>query len=128
MIYTTYFAKLKKLPDNVVPIAICRWLPEQLRCTCFHYKELAPPVDIYTDYKHTGDTVQFTNSYTERVLSKLDPHYIEQALRKWVGDRDFALVCYEKSSDFCHRHLVAEWLRKAGYVCEEFDFKINIPS
>ena len=34
-------------------------------------------------------------------------------------DIDFALVCYEKPSDFCHRHLVADWLNKNGYDCEE---------
>jgi hypothetical protein len=34
--------------------------------------------------------------------------------------KDIALVCYEKPEDFCHRHLVAEWLKKFGYCCEEF--------
>ena len=121
MIYTTYFAKLKKLPKDIIPIAICQWIPEQLRSSCFHYRELAPSVDIFMDYKHTGDTELFTKSYNERILARLDPHYIATALRHWVGDKDFALVCYEKSSDFCHRHLVADWLRDAGYKVKEFD-------
>jgi uncharacterized protein (DUF488 family) len=29
------------------------------------------------------------------------------------------LLCYEKSGDFCHRHLVAEWLRRYGYEVKE---------
>lgn len=29
-------------------------------------------------------------------------------------------MCYEKSEDFCHRHLVAEWLTGAGFPVEEF--------
>ena len=119
MIYTTYFAKLKKLPDDVVPIAICQWLPEQLRSSCFHYRELAPDVNTFMEYKHTGDAERFTDSYLRNTLARLDPHYIVPALRKWVGDKDFALVCYEKSSDFCHRHLVADWLRSAGYEVSE---------
>ena len=31
-----------------------------------------------------------------------------------------ALVCYEKPSDFCHRHLVADWLNKNGISCKEW--------
>lgn len=37
-----------------------------------------------------------------------------------VGENDIALICYEKPSDFCHRHLVAEWLNQNGYRCEEW--------
>lgn len=120
MIYTTYFAKLKKLPDSIVPIAICKWIPEGLRTSCYHYQELAPHTDFFLDYKHTGDTEQFVTCYKEKVLAKLDPHHTVQALTKWVGDKDIAFVCYEKPTDFCHRHLVANWLRNAGYDCEEF--------
>lgn len=28
MIYTSYFAKLKKLPNNIIPISICGKAPE----------------------------------------------------------------------------------------------------
>lgn len=120
MIYTTYFAKLKKLPDNIVPIAICQWVPEALRSSCFHYRELAPDVDTLMSYKRTGDVKQFTESYTKNTLARLDPHYTATALRRWVGDKDFALVCYEKPTDFCHRHLVAAWLSNAGLPSEEY--------
>ena len=120
MIYTTYFAKLKKLPENVVPIAICKWIPEGLRLSCYHYLELAPNTDFFNEYKRTGDAEKFTKCYNEQVLAKLDPHHIVLALTDWVGDKDIALVCYEKSTDFCHRHLVADWLRNAGYDCLEF--------
>lgn len=38
-----------------------------------------------------------------------------------IGDDDVAVIflCYEKSSDFCHRKLFAKWLNNAGYECEE---------
>jgi hypothetical protein len=35
-------------------------------------------------------------------------------------DYHIALLCYEKPSDFCHRHLVAEWLREHGVRCNEY--------
>ena len=32
-------------------------------------------------------------------------------LEKLAGGREeIALVCYEKPGDFCHRHIVADWL------------------
>lgn len=119
MIYTTYFAKLKKLPENTVPIAICKWVPEALRLSVYQYLELAPSADFFHEYKRTGDTEKFTECYKERILSKLNPHYVVKALTDWVGGKDIALVCYEKSTDFCHRHLVADWLREAGYAVNE---------
>jgi hypothetical protein len=122
MIYTTYFAKLNKLPENVVPIAICKWIPEVLRLSCYHYPELAPSPDFFHEYKRTGDTEYFTKCYNEQVLAKLDPHYIVDALTAWVGGKDIAFVCYEKPTDFCHRHLVANWLRAAGYTCQEYEY------
>lgn len=38
---------------------------------------------------------------------------------KLSGGKDIALICYEKPTDFCHRHLVAEWLTTNGIKCDE---------
>jgi hypothetical protein len=35
-------------------------------------------------------------------------------------DYHVALMCFEKPDDFCHRHLVADWLRQNGYECKEW--------
>ena len=32
MIYTSYFAKLKSLPENIIPISICGKAPDWYRC------------------------------------------------------------------------------------------------
>ena len=37
-------------------------------------------------------------------------------------DWHIALICYEKPTDFCHRHLVADWLNNNGIKCEEYRF------
>ena len=34
---------------------------------------------------------------------------------------EIALICYEKPENFCHRHLVAEWLQEAGYQVQEYN-------
>lgn len=45
MIYTTYFAKLKSLPNNIIPISICGKAPNWY--TGLQYKKLAPKFDFF---------------------------------------------------------------------------------
>lgn len=61
--------------------------------------------------------------YKEQVLGKLKPIDIINKIRKLSvenGFKEVVLLCYERPNDFCHRHLVAEWLREAGYNIEEY--------
>ena len=124
MIYTTYFAKLKTLPKDIIPIAICAKPVPGFRGPS--YRALAPHYDFYSKYKADGDEGYFTACYFTQVLKELNPTRVVADLYAAAGksycDGDIALVCYEKSIDFCHRHLVADWLRANGYSCEEFDF------
>ncbi len=46
----------------------------------------------------------YVKEYYRQVLSKLDP---KEVLKK-IPDGSI-LLCYEKSDEFCHRHLVAFW-------------------
>jgi hypothetical protein len=123
MIYTTYFAKLKKLPENIVPIAICAKPPKGY--TGPTYRTLAPKYDFFAKYKITKDTEEFTDNYIGQVLNQLNPVKVVTELYYQLGMApntcDIALVCFEKSTDFCHRHLVANWLNMAGYECKEWN-------
>jgi uncharacterized protein (DUF488 family) len=123
LIYTTYFAKIKSLPDNVIPIAICGKAPVGYKG--LQYKKLAPRYDFFMEWKRTGDNNYYIKCFKDQVLDRLNADDIVFELSDAVyniygTDMDIALVCYEKSEDFCHRHLVAEWLREHGYRCEEF--------
>lgn len=122
MIYTTYFAKLKKLPENIKPIAICAKPPNGY--TGLIYRALAPKYDFFAKYKINGNTKEFAENYIGQVLNQLNPTRVVTELYYQLGlapnTCDIALVCFEKTTDFCHRHLVAEWLREAGYTCEEW--------
>ena len=55
----------------------------------------------------------YFNYYKYETLDKLDPHKVA------VDLEGKTLLCYEKSEDFCHRHIVAAWLRHYGYEVEE---------
>lgn len=117
MIYTSYFAKLKKLPPNVVPISICGKAPDWY--DRLQYKKLAPKYSFFSEWKKNGDNNYYIEHFNDEVLSTLSPQTVYNELMKLSGGKDIALICYEKPTDFCHRHLVAEWLTTNGIKCDE---------
>jgi uncharacterized protein (DUF488 family) len=63
------------------------------------------------------DPVTFTKLYKAEILDKLDPMTV---IRQMGGD-NFIMLCWEKPGDFCHRRVVAGWLRKhTGVLVDEF--------
>ena len=118
MIYTTYFAKLKKLPEDIVPISICGKAPNSY--SGLQYKKLAPKYDFFMKWKETHDNDYYIHCFDSQVLSALDPAQVVGDLVAMAAGHDIALVCYEKPTDFCHRHLVADWLNKNGYKVQEW--------
>ncbi len=118
MIYTTYFAKLRKLPETITPIAICGGLPEFY--TGLVYKKLAPKWSFFKVWKETHDNDYYIENYDKLVLNTLSAKEVVRELRLMADTKDIALVCYEKPSDFCHRHLVANWLKDNGFDCNEW--------
>lgn len=117
-IYTSYFAKLRSLPENIVPISICGKAPDWY--TGLQYKKLAPKYEFFMEWKKTHDNDYYIEHFDSEVLNLLDAKTIYEELSKMSGGKDIALICYEKPSDFCHRHLVAKWLTKNGIPCEEY--------
>lgn len=75
MIYTTYFANLGKLPPDIVPISIARKNPIGWKGK--NYKRLAPPYDILSWYKATGDESTYRRHYERDVLGRLQEKWIQ---------------------------------------------------
>ena len=46
-------------------------------------------------------------------------------LKELTQSDQIILLCYEKPDDFCHRHLVAQWLTEHGYDTQEIEFDGN---
>lgn len=125
MIYTSYFAKLKELENhNIIPISICGKVPDWYKG--LQYKKLAPKYGFFMEWKKNHDNDYYIEHFWSEVLDKLD---ILDVIRNLIDitnkeeKNDIALICYEKPSDFCHRHLVADWLNKNGFKCEEWRSK-----
>lgn len=71
-----------------------------------------------------GDITQdrYVELYNKEILGKLRVEEVVYEIERLSGGKDAALLCYEKPGDFCHRHLLADWLtRESGLVVEEFD-------
>ncbi len=119
MFYTTYFAKLKSLHKSIVPISICGKAPDWY--SGLQYKKLAPKYDFFMRWKETHDNDYYINCFNSQVLANLKAEQVINDLRAMAAGKEFALVCYEKPSDFCHRHLVAKWLQKHGYEIKEWE-------
>lgn len=122
MIYTSYFGNLKALPDNIVPISICGKAPDWYEG--LQYKKLAPKWAFFKEWKENHDNDFYIKCFNEQALSKLVPNDVVEnlfALKSLEDkDKDVCLICYEKPGDFCHRHLVANWLKENGFKCEEW--------
>jgi hypothetical protein len=134
MIYTSYFAKLKFLPEHIIPISICGKAPDWYKG--LQYKKLAPKYDFFMKWKENHDNDYYIKCFNEQVLDRLNAEQVIKELDSlllnqtttidYSGDLKevprIALICYEKPSDFCHRHLVADWLNKNDIKCEEYKF------
>ena len=70
MIYTTYFGHLDRLPESVVPIAICGRVPKWYGG--LRYGKLAPRKWFYDEYVENGNTALYTERFKGLVLSDLD--------------------------------------------------------
>ena len=77
------------------------------------------------EWKKNHDNDFYIEHFQKEVLDGLDAtevilDFSRMAYGFNVGESDIALICYEKTSVFCHRHLVAEWLKQNGFKCEEW--------
>ena len=120
MIYTTYFGRVKDLPKDIVPIAICGKSPDWW--TGAEYKKLAPKYAFFSKWKETHDNEYYIIRFFLDVLTQLNVQDVVTDLIKIAKDKKIALVCYEKPMDFCHRHIVREWLKSYGYETEEYQY------
>lgn len=102
-IYTSYFAKYKN-GKNAVSIArgTPAWFNGQ------RIIEFAPP-RYMINYK----TERYIEEFKKEVLEKTAKNGLKKLKDGMV------LLCYEKTGDFCHRHIIADWLKSHGIDVEE---------
>lgn len=107
---TSYYAKTKDHPNAVsIALATPPWHPN-IRT----FKTLAPTYKILSQWKKSENGTgpkyskeNYERDYRKDVLDKLNASEVYAEL-----GNDSILCCYEKSSDFCHRHIVAKWFEE----------------
>ena len=125
-LYTSYFANLKKLSNNFIPISICGKAPNWYKG--LQYKKLAPKWNFFKEWKENNDNEYYIKNFNEQILNNLKLEDVLNDLKilaesyniqNNIQSNNICLICYEKSDDFCHRHLVANWFNKNGIQCIE---------
>jgi uncharacterized protein YeaO (DUF488 family) len=71
------------------------------------YSSLAPSKDLLNRYKSGQVTDEQYVVEFKAHLSTLDTQKV------WSDVGDKVLLCYETADKFCHRHLVAAWIRES---------------
>lgn len=121
MIFTGYYAKLKEYENaGLQPLSIAGKAPDFYKGPQF--KSLAPEYKMFMDWKKGKiDNMGYTSIFLEH-LNTLDKEAVRRMLTSF--DKDVILLCYEKPGDFCHRHIVADWLESNfGWKIDEYDIK-----
>ena len=117
MIYTGRFNDIKTYEQKgIVPVSIAGYAPDDYQG--IQFKTLAPKYLWWKEWhdNHLSND-WYKAKYQETVLDKLNPKVIANRLKAF--GKDVVLLCYEPENEFCHRQLVAEWLRAADIpVCE----------
>lgn len=114
MIYTSYFGNLSKIPTGLKKIGISRWGHNFDSYIDERMESLAPSVELLNGYKNGTVTKEEYEKIFNAQLEGIDPSIVPD---------NSVLLCFEKPGDFCHRHLVAAWLRKNGRDCQELEVK-----
>lgn len=125
-IYTSYFAKQKDLEERgITCIGICAIPPKWFNGPNFAC--VAPSKDILFEYKANPDNERYTKRYKEEVLCILkNPQIFVDGLIYCSDGKDVAMLCYEKPEDFCHRHILADFLNeKLNLDIKEYEFNDN---
>lgn len=121
MMKTSYYTRFSRLPkkekDRYMPILISTSLPKWFldREECYmEYKPLAPSSDNVFKLKNNNMSQEdFIDAYIDK-LKGLDLERILEDMYDYEGitDTEIVLLCYEKSTDFCHRHILREYLNE----------------
>lgn len=123
MIFTSYFAQIRNFTDNIVPLSIAQYPPKWYTGACT--KLLAPPSELLLSYKGQGvSEEEYTKVYTKKIVDlinsgQFDLNKLADTVIPFTGDglpvkdsqtNHLALCCFEKPTDFCHRHILASIL------------------
>ena len=113
-IYTGYYGNIDKyIQEGLVLISISRTIPFNIKLKGIEVKkmaEFAPSAGLLIEWKKNYDIKRYYDRFYFENLNNLNKKYVLNKIKELANNKDCVLLCYEKSS-FCHRHLVADWMK-----------------
>jgi hypothetical protein len=154
MIYTGYFARIKQYRDmHLKLISIANTNPVfSDNSGIIKFYPLVPGNWIYpwkNDLHNRSDLgrakLEYIDTYYTKCLNKYTPHKLFKEINLFANSENVILLCYEAppnhigldgivdlekleaGKNFCHRHIVSDFLRSGGFQCQEIllDTKIK---
>ena len=130
MIYTSYFAMIKKFTENITPVSISRFPPDWYKGK--QVKNLAPSEELLNSIKQGKiSEEEYTAQYKAYLNAKVTAEWFKKGISGlfpntkdgkpiWESETDHvALCCFEKPEDFCHRHILASHLSSLSIPVRE---------
>lgn len=120
-LYTTYLAKAKEIPEGEVKVVIMRVPPfsvsqhEQF----VHAPNLSPKKEALFEYKKTKEWEALAEHFNKLLNENEDTIEDIRLLLEALECNDVYLICCEKDPEYCHRRLIAEYMKKLGVICVE---------
>lgn len=118
-IFTSSFSVSKGLdPSKYLVVSISRFPPKWFHgVMCF---EFAPSSQLLHDYHDGMAQCLYVYRYRTEVLERGDVHKVFERLAGISQGRDIVLCCFESAGKFCHRHLLADYVKEVwGYSINE---------
>ena len=116
VIYTSYFGNIRKLTAaGIIPICVAVGKPK------FFFGpqmlNVAPTRYMISSACSEQEYIKLYNG----ILERQNAFKVRSQITELSGGKNVALCCYEKPGDFCHRHMLAQWLtNKTGTPISEF--------
>lgn len=121
MIYTSYFSNWRNFPEGAKVVGITQYPPKGWDTTKQNWTGLAPSPELLQQFKnHQINEAVFKFQYLEELEKKYGnkKQDIVNYLKHISQEHDLVLCCYEKKGDFCHRHILREWLEDSIEIAE----------
>ena len=106
--YTSYFSNYRKFPENAKLFSIAQYTPKT-KTPIEPLIELAPSKQLLHAMK---DGLISEEQFTQEYVKQLNKLCKLPNLLSYCSQYDIVVfLCYEKPSDFCHRHILADYLK-----------------
>ena len=121
-VYTSYFGKMRKFPEDFATIAICVYPPDWFGG--FKFEKFCPPEEVFHRYNGSEKTETVWDAFEleyKRKLKRLDAkRAMHELYSMFKYKKAIVLLCWETPDKHCHRHILARWFRHFGFDVKEW--------